>query len=105
MSMEDLKRLRVLLDEKDWSPVHAKCRMNVPVFIVTVILSTVGCCLMIAGNGSSLTWLGVILFTIGLFSLISVNLLGVKDVEINTESTTNNNIEKTAQDDNASKTE
>lgn len=104
MSMEDLKRMRVLLDEKDWSPVHARCRMNVSIFVVTIIMSLIGCWLMIVGDGSSLTWLGVVLFIIGLFSLITVNLRGVKDVELKSAPSTNDNNDKPVQDENTSKT-
>ena len=51
---------------------------NLPALIGTALVAIAGCFGMVIGDGSPMTWLGILAFLAGLFGFIATNLMGVR---------------------------
>ena len=77
MSIEDLKRLGVLVESPVGERDKARSRVSLPWFILTAALAVGGCILMPVGRGEWLTWIGLGLFLVGLMGFIAANMAGI----------------------------
>lgn len=74
MSMKDLKKLGILLPEKRWGEYELHTKVSRLGFVVTFSIGIVGGVLAYVGNGTTLTWIGILLYFVflGLVTWISV---------------------------------
>lgn len=79
MSMEDFQQLGLLRDEEQWGSQRSHVRPGL--MMLTVVVCLVACALMVIGDGGRLTAAGIVLFLIGLFALIGVNLRGIRTTD------------------------
>ena len=71
MSLEDLKTQNVLLPEKEWGSYELKSTVNKAYLFGFMLLAVVSLFLMFIGDGSTLTWLGLIGFFCSFIGIIT----------------------------------
>ena len=73
MSYEDLKEQGILLPEEEWGNHRIETTVSqIPVLLLFVV-SIIGCVLMFTGGGKEWTWIGIIIFFAGFFTMITLN--------------------------------
>jgi hypothetical protein len=76
MSLEDFQQMGLLREEHSWG--REKSRVSRIGMVIAMVISLLGCAIMIIGDGDWRTGAGIALFIVGLFVLIVINLHGVK---------------------------
>ncbi|MCH2134201.1 MAG: hypothetical protein MK116_10665 [Phycisphaerales bacterium] len=77
MSLSDLKKMQLLRPEEEWSGSPQRSDVQPLLAMITAAIGILGCILMIVGDGRSLTWIGLLLFSVALGTFTWVNLRGV----------------------------
>ena len=80
MSLTDLRKLKLLRPENEWTGRVPRSSVNGLAAVGTAGAGVGGCVLMVFGDGAALTWLGLMLFgaALVLFTVVNVAAIGGK---------------------------
>lgn len=83
MSMKDLEEMGILLPQEKWGKADLHTSVNKPQLVVSGLLAVVAVIMAYAGNGGTLTWVGVLLLFVclGWFTRISLRAADVQNEE------------------------
>lgn len=77
MSLEDLRRMRLLRDEREWGEDRPATYIQGAPFVTALLGAIAACVLLVVGDGSWLTWVGLLLFFATLAWFLWLNIRGV----------------------------
>ena len=78
MSLSDLKKMKLLRPEEEWTGAPQRSTVQVVYAAIAGAVGIAGCVLMTVGNGQVLTWIGLLMFAVALGTFTWVNLRGVQ---------------------------
>lgn len=84
MSIKDLKEMGILLSEDKWGKFDLHTSVNKPQLVASGLLAAVASVMAYLGNGTTVTWIGVILLFVFLawFTRISLKAIDKQNEEI-----------------------
>ena len=84
MPMKDLEEMGILLPKEKWGQLDLHTSVNKPQLVASGLLAVVGTIMGYAGNGGTITWVGVLLLFVflGWFTCISLKAANVQNEEV-----------------------
>ena len=79
MSLKDLDEMGILLPKEKWGKSDLHTSVNKPQLVASGVLALAGSVLAYAGNGGTVTWVGVIFLFVFLGWFIRISLKAVDD--------------------------
>lgn len=78
MSYEDLEDHNVFLPEEVWGKTDLTASVNQVLLTLVMMMGIGGCLLMWWGGGSTLTWVGAVLFIVFMYAFMWVSNTGIE---------------------------
>ncbi len=78
MSIRDLRKMGLLRPEQEWTERVPRSSVHSVFAAGWLILAITSCVLMVAGDGGTMTWFGVVGFAIALTGFVHLNIKSVR---------------------------
>jgi hypothetical protein len=82
MSIRDLRKMGLLRPEQEWTERVPRSSVNSVYAAGWLILAIISCALMIAGDGGTMTWFGVVGFATALAGFVHLNIRSVRSAGV-----------------------
>ena len=81
MSLRDLRQLRLLKPEREWSDTLTPHRTAACWSLLWAIVAGGGCVFMVTGDGGPETWWGLAAFGVALVGFVRSNVISITDAK------------------------
>ena len=78
MSIRDLRKMGLLRPEEEWTESVPRSSVHSVFAAGWLILAITSCALMVVGDGGTMTWFGVVGFSIALAGFVHLNIKSVR---------------------------
>ena len=77
MSASALQKLGLLREESDWDTRHTRSFVPLLTWVIMAAMAIGGCVMLVLGDGGTVTWIGLGIFSIAMVGFVLMNIASV----------------------------